>query len=59
VYTFTLAPPLLSRLNTQPVLSSFTLIPEHILQSENWRRNVALRIRELKAHIQRKHPIRK
>ncbi|HEY3047558.1 MAG TPA: hypothetical protein VGJ72_08860 [Polaromonas sp.] len=59
MYTFTLAPPLLSRLNTQPVLSSFTLLPEHILQSEDWRRDVAQRIRDLKIHVQRQYPIRK
>ncbi|MFC5524001.1 hypothetical protein [Polaromonas jejuensis] len=58
-YTFTLAPPLISRLNQQPVRSSFTVLPEQILQSKNWRRDVAQRIRSLKVHIQQQYPIRK
>ena len=56
MYTFTLARPLISRYNMQPVRSSFTLIPEHILQSEDWRRDMAQRIRGLKVHIRQQMP---
>ena len=59
MYTFTLAPPLISQMNTTPARSSFTVRPEEILLSENWRRDVAQYIRGLKVHIQRQNPIRK
>lgn len=59
MYTFTLAPPLISRMNKTPVRSSFTVLPEEILLSENWRRDVAQHIRDLKVHIQRQYPVPK
>lgn len=55
-YAFTYAPPMQSRINAQPVSSSFTLTPEQV--GPGWRIMVGQLIRDSRRHVQQQYPVR-
>lgn len=55
--TFIYAPPLISRMNTTPVGSSFTLLPGEVLASPAWRHDVARQIWTSREHVRKQYPV--
>lgn len=55
--TLIYAPPLISRMNTQPVRSSFTLLPAAVLDSPDWRQDVAKLIWKSRVHVRKQYPV--